>query len=79
MPESDSFHDDLDPQDEFAAPHDESITGNTGNRPAEGAVQASPGDVLSSAFQGSANAGDFLGYGTSGVRITHTSGPHALT
>lgn len=32
-----------------------------GNRPAEGARRASPGEVLSGGFQGSANAGDFLG------------------
>lgn len=47
-------HDDHDP---FQARADE----REGNRPASGARQASPGEVLSGGFQGSANAGDFLG------------------
>jgi len=35
-----------------------------GNRPASGARRATPGEVLSSGFQGAQNAGDFLGLDT---------------
>lgn len=47
-------HDDQDP----FQPHGDE---REGNRPASGARHASPGEVLSGGFQGSANAGDFLG------------------
>ena len=37
---------------------------NHGNRPASGARQVSPGEVLSQGFDGADNAGDFLGLDT---------------
>ncbi len=55
------FHSDSrDPRSQFD-PLDAEAGGAQGNRPASGARQASPGQVLGGAFHGSANAGDFLG------------------
>lgn len=55
------FHSDSrDPRSQFD-PLDTEGAGAQGNRPASGARQASPGQVLGGAFHGSANAGDFLG------------------
>ena len=49
-----------DSEGEFLEPAPETV----GNRPAEGARLATPGEVLDEAFQKSENAGDFLGLDT---------------
>ena len=53
----------------------ETSEGLQGNRPATGARQASPGQVLSQAFQGSATAGDFLGLD---LEVNEASSPGGL-
>ena len=58
MPEQYSFNPLNDPRDGEPLDLDHSTSGN---RPASGARQATPGEVLSSSFYGSENAGDFLG------------------
>jgi hypothetical protein len=43
---------------------DDEVSQQTGNRPASGARHATPGEIFSQNFQGSENAGDFLGLDT---------------
>lgn len=60
MPEDSSFN----PNNPYPEPDDLELrdpSQDLGNRPASGARHAAPGDVLNTSFQGSANAGDFLG------------------
>lgn len=52
-----------DPQDQ-GYPSGLDTSSMSGNRPASGARRATPGEVLSTGFQGAENAGDFLGLDT---------------
>jgi hypothetical protein len=72
-------HDFPNPPQDSLNPGPEPSSSRAKNRPATGARQASPDEVFSQEFQGTATAGDFLGLDLEFIGASHSSGGLDLT